>query len=52
MAELIKKQNSKNVRSYEKGMNILEKIGNNKIICGNKLFVGKKYYHIMNQNQH
>ena len=47
MAELVKKGNSKNIRSYEKGMNILAKIGNNKIICGNKLFVGKKYYHIL-----
>ena len=47
MSELIKKGNSKNIRAYDKSMNFLAKIGNNKIICGNKCFVGKKYYHIL-----
>ena len=46
MSDLIRKENNKNVRNYEKGMNLLTKIGNNKIICGNKFFVGNKYYHI------
>ena len=46
MSDLIRKGNNKNVRNYEKGMNLLTKIGNNKIICGNKFFVGNKYYHI------
>ena len=49
MSDLIRKENTKsdkNVRNYEKGMNLLTKIGNNKIICGNKFFVGNKYYHI------
>ena len=47
MSELIKKGNNKSIKSYEKSMNLLAKIGNNKIICGNRLFVGKKYYHIL-----
>ena len=47
MSELIKKGNSKNIRAYNKSMNFLAKIGNKKIICGNKCFVGKKYYHIL-----
>ena len=46
MSDLIKKGNSKNIRNNEKGMNLYAKIGNNKILCGNKLFVGNKYYHI------
>ena len=46
MSELIKKGSNKNVRSWDKGMNFFPRIGNNKIICGNKFFVGKKYYHI------
>ena len=29
------------------GINLNQKIGNNKIICGNKCFVGNKYYHII-----
>ena len=32
MSDLIRKENNKNVRNYEKGMNLLTKIGNNKII--------------------
>ena len=46
MSELIKKGFNKNIRALDKGINFLPKIGNNKIICGNKFFVGKKYYHI------
>ena len=47
MSELIKKGITKNIKSYEKSMNLLAKIGNNKIICGNRFFVGKKYYHLL-----
>ena len=46
MSELNKNGNNKNVRAFDKGMNLLTKLGNNKIICGNRCFVGKKYYHI------
>ena len=46
MSELNKNGNNKNVRTFDKGMNLLTKLGNNKIICGNRCFVGKKYYHI------
>ena len=42
------KKNIKNMRIIDKlGMNSSQKIGNNKIICGNKFLVGKKYYHII-----
>ncbi len=47
MSEIIKKVGSKNIKNYEKSMNLLSRIGNNKIICGNRFFVGKKYYHIL-----
>ena len=46
MSELIQKGNSKNIKNYEKGMNLLTKIGNNKILCGNRCFVGNNYSHI------
>ena len=44
-----KKNNlNKNIRLADKlGMNFSQKIGNNKIICGNRFLVGKKYYHII-----
>ena len=29
------------------GINLNQKIGNNKIICGNRFFVGNKYYHMI-----
>ena len=47
MSDLIIKGNNKNIRNYEKNMSLLTKIGNNKIICCNKCFVGRKYYHIL-----
>ena len=45
-SELIIKGNSKNIKNHERGINLLMKIGNNKILCGNRCFVGNKYYHI------
>ena len=47
MSDRIVKGSGKNIKSYEKNMALLAKIGNNKIICCNKCFVGKKYYHIL-----
>ena len=48
MADMVTKKNLKNVKQSEKfGSLIPKKIGNNKIICGNKFIVGKKYYHII-----
>ena len=39
---------NKNIHIADKlGMNFSQKIGNNKIICGNRFLVGKKYYHII-----
>ena len=45
-SELIIKGNSKNIKNHERGINLLMKVGNNKILCGNRCFVGNKYYHI------
>jgi len=40
--------NNKNIRQSDKlSLFHSQKIGNNKIICGNKFLVGKKYYHII-----
>ena len=48
MSDIVTKKNLKNIRHIEKlGSAIPKKIGNNKIICGNKFIVGKKYYHII-----
>ena len=45
-SELVIKGNSKNIKNHERGINLLMKVGNNKILCGNRCFVGNKYYHI------
>ena len=39
--------NKKNIKNYEKSINLFKKIGNNKIICCNNFIVGNKYYHIL-----
>ena len=41
------KKNSKNRKNSDIGFDIYRKIGNNKIICNNKLLLGNKYYHII-----
>ena len=41
------KKNSKNRKNSDIGFDIYRRIGNNKIICNNKLLLGKKYYHII-----
>ena len=39
---------NKNIRPNERlGLINLQRIGNNKILCGNRFLVGKKYYHII-----
>ena len=45
MSDKVKK--NARTQNYEKGMNLMAKLGNNKILCGNRLFVGKKYYHML-----
>ena len=50
MSDVPSKKNNlnKNIHLADKlGMNFSQKIGNNKIICGNRFLVGKKYYHII-----
>ena len=45
---MVTKKNIKNIRSTDKlGLLYPKKIGNNKILCGNRFIVGKKYYHII-----
>ena len=40
--------NNKNIRQSDKlSLFNTQKIGNNKVLCGNKFLVGKKYYHII-----
>ena len=41
------KKNSKNRKNSDIGFDIYRRIGNNKIICNNKLLLGNKYYHII-----
>ena len=41
------KKNNKNRKNSDIGFDIYRKIGNNKIICNNKLLLGNKYYHII-----
>jgi len=41
------KKNSKNRKNSDIGFDIYRKIGNNKIICNNKLLLGNKYYHLI-----
>ena len=48
MSDMVTKKNIKNIRSTDKlGLLYPKKIGNNKILCGNRFIVGKKYYHII-----
>ena len=45
---MVSKKNTKNVRAVDKlGLLYPRKIGNNKILCGNRFIVGQKYYHII-----
>ena len=47
MSDIHVKKN-KNIRPNERlGLINLQRIGNNKILCGNRFLVGKKYYHII-----
>ena len=47
MSDIPVKKN-KNIRPNERlGLINLQRIGNNKILCGNRFLVGKKYYHII-----
>ena len=44
MADMVSKKNTKNVRAVDKlGLLYPRKIGNNKILCGNRFIVGQKY---------
>ena len=48
MSDMVTKKNIKNIRTTDKlGLLYPKKIGNNKILCGNRFIVGKKYYHII-----
>ena len=48
MSNMVTKKNIKNIRSPERLNSLFTKnIGNNKILCGNRFIVGKKYYHMV-----
>ena len=48
MSDMVIKKNIKYLRTPDKlGLFYPKKIGNNKILCGNRFIVGKKYHHII-----